>query len=387
MITGVYYPEVNGAVLQCKQLISNMCDSIHFTVLTGTDIEKYVERDCVDGVSVTRILMPKRHKINYVIGGMRFFITLIKILNKIDLVHIHGYSKRNAIAILISLFFGKKLVIKMSSYGLDDPMSVKESSLLYWKIFKLCHAYIGLSPGFSKSYEESKLPKYKYNLIPNSVNVEIFCPASEVERKKLRDKYELSQNDKVIVYVGHFSNEKQPMLLYKAFVSLCERQPYLKIIFIGQTKNNYEIDNDTIELIRKDALYRGIFHRIYFVEKTQDVNEYMKISDVFVMPSSREGLPNVLLEAMASALPCVVRLLPGVTDWLIDDQRTGVLFNSDNPRILAEKIFPYISEPVINKTIGITARQFVQNYFSCDTTAREVFDLYKKLYSYKDKIL
>ena len=168
------------------------------------------------------------------------------------------------------------------------------------------------------------------------------------------------------------------MLLYKAFVSLCERQSYLKIIFIGQTKNNYEIDNDIIELIRKDALHRGILHRIYFVEKTQHVNEYMKISDVFVMPSSREGMPNVLLEAMASALPCVVRLLPGVTDWLIDDQRTGVLFNSNNPSILADKIFPYISEPVINKKIGITARQFVENYFSCDTTTREVFDLYKK---------
>jgi glycosyltransferase involved in cell wall biosynthesis len=378
MITGVYYPEINGAVLQCKQLISNMFNSIHFTVLTGTDIEKYDGRDCVEGVSVTRVLMPKRHKINYIIGGIIFHISLIKMLKKIDVVHIHGYSKRNAIAILISRFFGKKLVIKMSSYGLDDPMSVKESSLLYWSIFKLCHAYIGLSPAFSISYEESKLPKYKYNLIPNSVNVEIFCPASEIERKRLRDKYEFSQNDKVIIYVGHFSLEKQPMLLYKAFVSLCERQPNLKIIFIGQTKNNYEIDNDIIELIRKDALHRGIIHRIYFVEETQHVNEYMKISDVFVMPSCREGMPNVLLEAMASALPCVVRLLPGVTDWLIDDQRTGVLFNSDNPSILADKIFPYISKPVINKRIGITARQFVENYFSCDTTAREVFDLYKK---------
>ena len=378
MITGVYYPEINGAVLQCKQLMSNMCDSIHFTVLTGTDINKYDSHDCVEGVSVTRVFMPKKHKINYIIGGMRFFIKFIKILKKIDLVHMHGYSKRNAIVILISRIFGKKLVIKMSSYGLDDPMSIKESSQLFWRIFKLCHAYIGLSSGFSKSYEETNLPKYKYYLIPNSVNVGIFCPASEVERKKLRDKYEFSQNDKVIIYVGHFSIEKQPMLLYKAFVSLCERQPYLKIIFIGQTKNNYEIDNNIIELIRKDALRRGIIHRIYFVEKTQYVNEYMKISDVFVMPSSREGMPNVVLEAMASALPCVVRLLPGVTDWLIDDERTGVLFNSDNPSILAEKIFPYISELIINKRIGITARQFVENNFSCDKAVREVFDLYKK---------
>ena len=76
MITGVYYPEINGAVLQCKQLISNMCDSIHFTVLTGTDIEKYDGRDCVEGVSVTRVSMPKRHKINYIIGGIVFFISL-----------------------------------------------------------------------------------------------------------------------------------------------------------------------------------------------------------------------------------------------------------------------------------------------------------------------
>ena len=71
------------------------------------------------------------------ITSKAFFISLIKILKKIDVVHIHGYSKRNAIAILISRVLQKKIVLKMTSYGHDDPNSIKSGTSVLWKIFKL----------------------------------------------------------------------------------------------------------------------------------------------------------------------------------------------------------------------------------------------------------
>ena len=103
----------------------------------------------------------------------------------------------------------------------------------------------------------------------------------------------------------------------------------------------------------------------------------MKVADVFVLPSIREGLPNVLLEAMACALPCVVSDLPGVTDWLIDEGVTGVLFRSDDPDVLAEKITPYFTEHGDQQKMGLAARHFMESNFSCASTSQKVFDLYR----------
>ena len=387
MITGVYLPEINGAVRQCSQLINHLREFVNFSVLSGTNDESSDGGDCVDGVSVTRVFMPKRRKFKYVIGVARFLFCLTRVLRVTDLVHIHGFSKRNAVAILISLMLKKRVIIKMTSYGHDDPLSIKSDSLVFWRIFKCCHAYIGISPAFLMSYQETELPEYKYTFIPNGVDLNRYSPVSTNEKKALRVKYGFAEHDKVVIFVGHFSQEKRPMLLYRAWVKLCEQDILAKLIFIGHTRNHFEVDEGIIETIRQDASQRGILQHIKFVEETPYVDEYMKIADVFVLPSIREGLPNVLLEAMACALPCVVSDLPGVTDWLIDDGVTGVLLRSNTPDVLAGKIAPYFVEQGIQQRMGLAARHFMESNFTCRSTSQRVLDLYRRTMGEKFRAL
>ena len=93
MVTGVYLPESNGAVLQCNQLISNLGKYINFSVLTGTNNKALGGNDCVDSVSITRVFIPKGSPLKYTFSALRFFFILIKALMKVDLLHIHGFSK------------------------------------------------------------------------------------------------------------------------------------------------------------------------------------------------------------------------------------------------------------------------------------------------------
>jgi hypothetical protein len=109
MITGVYLPEINGAVRQCSQLIDNLRESVNFSVLTCTKNETSSGQIDVEGISVTKVFIPNGRKFKYIISIVKFYICLINILQKIDLVHIHGFSNRNAISILISLLLKKKL--------------------------------------------------------------------------------------------------------------------------------------------------------------------------------------------------------------------------------------------------------------------------------------
>lgn len=379
MITGVYYPELNGAVLQCMQLIRNISQSITFSVLAGTNIRTKVVSECVEDVLVTRIPMPKNQNLKCIFGYLRFFLCLINSLMKTDLVHIHGFSKRNAIVIAISRIFNKKVILKMTSLGQDDPLSIKKSFLSFWQVYKYCHAYIGLSPAFFRSYQAAGLPESKYNFIPNCVDHKKFMPIITVQKNKLKNEYGFSDTDRIVLFVGHFSPEKRPMLAYDTWLLLHEKNHNVKMIFIGHTKGFFEVDDEIIEVMRQDATKRGVLSSIHFVENTFHVDEYMKIADVFLLPSTREGLPNALLEAMASALPCFVTYLPEVTDWLVDDEKTGVLLHSDIPVGWADKIMPYLEEPDKQKQIGCEARRYVASNFSCTFVSSAMEDLYRKI--------
>ena len=379
MVTGVYLPESTGAVLQCNQLVSNLGKSIRFSVLTGTNNKASEGRDDVEGIPVTRVFMSKESILSYAISALRFFFKLLGMLMKTDVIHIHGFSKRNTIVIAVSRIFNKKVILKMTSYGQDDPSSVKKRfPFIFWQIFKCCHAYIGLSPAFAVSYQRANLPEEKYNFIPNGVDLDRYFPASKIEKIGLRQKYGFSEDDVILLFVGHFSPEKRPMLLYRAWVRLWEQNICAKLILIGLTKNHFEVDNEIVETIKQDAVKRGILPFISFVERTTHVDDYMRITDVFVLPSMREGLPNALLEAMACAIPCIVTNLPGVTDWLVDDGRTGVLFQSEEPSDLAEKIIPFVTKQTASQKMGRAARYFMEDNFSCASTSLKVLDLYKK---------
>lgn len=377
MITGVYLPEINGAVLQCSQLINNLRREVNYSVLAGSNYDSANGYFDLDGIMVTKVFMPKKRKLKFIIGAVRFYIQLIIKLRKVDIVHIHGFSKRNSIVIALSRILNKKVLLKMTSYGYDDPMTIKSSSYIYWKLFKCCHAHIGVSPAFLTSYRKAGLSEDRFRFIPNGVDLARYHPVSPNEKNTLRSKYGYAEHDNIIIFIGHFSPEKRPMLMYKAWVKLCDQNIDVRLILIGHTRNHFEVDESIVELIRQDAFKRGILPRINFVEDTSYVDELMKVADVFVLPSIREGLPNVLLEAMACALICVVSDLPGVTDWLIDDGVTGLLFDSDDPDVLARKISPYISQNVFQQRMGLTARHFMESKFSGTLTSQMVLDLYR----------
>ncbi len=379
MITGVYLPEINGAVLQCSQLINNLTEAVNYSVLTSTNDESMCGYFYIGGVSVTRVFMPKKLKYKYIIGAIWFYIQLIIKLRTIDLVHVHGFSRRNAIVIAICRILSRKVLLKMTSHGFDDPMSIKRGSPVTWKIFRCCHAYIGISPAFLESFKKAKLLERNYSFIPNSVDSQRFCPVTQNQKNALRYRYGFLVHDKVIVFVGHFSHEKQPMLIYRAWVALWEQNIFSTLIFIGHTKNHFEVDEGIIESMSQDALQRGILPFIHFVEETSHVDEYMKIADVFVLPSKREGLPNALLEAMACALPCIVSYLPGVTDWLIDDGVTGTLVRSNDPEVWARKIATYLAAHGDQPKIGLAAQHFIESNFLCASTSQRVLDLYWKM--------
>ena len=379
MITGVYPPETNGAVLQCRELMSSLANEVNFEVLTGTHILELAGQQRVDGHKITRIYQGKSNLFSKSISGLNFIFKFMRKARNVNLVHIHGFSPRNSLAMLVAWIMNKPVVLKLSSYGKDDPISIKKRSKFLWFCYKLASAYIAISPAFIEACEACGLEKSKCHFIPNGVDTGRFCPAEFCEKSKLKIDYGLKNAGVIVLFVGHFSMEKRPALLYEEWAKLAQDGGGSTLIFIGKTKNSYEVDAILSNKILADARTRGLGGKIIMIEQTEEIEVYMKMADVFVHPSIREGLPNVVLESMATALPCIVTNLPGVTDWMIDEGQTGMLFPQDNGAALNRTLQHLLSDKDDRGRLGYNARQFVVNNHGFGRVAKLTMVLYESL--------
>jgi len=379
MVTGVYLPEINGAVLQCKKIISSLSNKVEFEILSGS-VNRVICEDTLDcGVRIARISAGDSGVVLKFFFVLFFLIKFTAVVRRVEIVHVHGFSLRNSLLIVAARLFRKKVILKMTSFGKDDPLSVRQNSKILWQLYKMVNAFIAISPAFAKSAESTGLALGRCHLIPNSVDTQKFRPASISSRKSLRERLCVENDEKLLLFVGHFSTEKRPVMIYDAWRALVEEGYSCKLIMIGKTSSGFEIDSNLAQHIRADAKIRGLSQKLTILEFTETISDFMMAADVFVHPSVREGLPNVVLEAMASSLPCIVTRLPGVTDFLIRNGETGLLIEKDDLGGLIFCLKLLLRDQSLSDRLGTKARELVVSNYGCSRVSRETLNLYLQL--------
>lgn len=119
----------------------------------------------------------------------------------------------------------------------------------------------------------------------------------------------------------------------------------------------------------------GLAGRIRFLGFRDDVQSIMQAFDVFVLPSITEGLPNVILEAMASAKPVIATRVGGVPEAVIPGQ-TGLLVPSADAGALADAVRELIMNPSAVERMGRAGRKRAETCFS----VRDEVKRFERLY-------
>ena len=379
MVTGVYHPEVNGAANQCRQLVNALKEKVSFTVLTTTRDPNLPPRCLVEGVDVFRVLLKKSVN-NYCGAIWKFTAFFLSRRKDFQTVHLHGFSLKSVLVVQLSKIFHKKIIIKMTSVGHDDPVSMRQRGFLRNHFFSLADAYVGTSPLFGKLYRKSQLPLDRLKQIPNGVDTNRFHPVKAEEKAELRDQLGLPGKMKLILFVGHFSWEKGTDLLLNAWKRhVASTFPDTGIVFVGSTKpDHYEVDAELVKDVQQLA-QPYINERIFFIEKTHQIEKYYQTADIFVLPSLREGLPNALLEAMACGLPVIFSRLRGITDWVVEEGVNGLLVEPGISDDLGKAIGRVFNGAVLAETLGWQARRTIEDRFSIDKVAEQHAGLYREL--------
>jgi len=381
MVTGAYYPELSGAGLQCRELIRQLGDAARVAVLTTTADRALPSADERDGVPVWRVFVNPRSRWSKLAAGLRMAAALVRERRRFSILHLHGFSQKSIVLVLFGLLTGKRIAVKLTSIGHDDPASMRDRGGMAFWCYSRAHVFFGVSPRFRSIYESSELPRDRFRLIPNGVDLARFSPASPADRRALRARLGIAADVPMLLFVGFFSREKCPDVLFEAWTRMAAAGDHTSVlVFVGGNRPGYyEVDPSLADQIRVRAGQLSLEGRLRFVDSTQEIETYYRAADIFVMPSVREGLPNALLEAMACGLACVATRLEGVTDTILDDSASGILVPPRDVPALTTALVALVGDPARARSMGARAREHVARTYSAATTAQQYLAAYRDM--------
>lgn len=379
MVTGAYFPELSGGGLQCKAIVDALGGHASFAVLTTCTDARLPSRDNVDGTPVYRVHVDVSNPASKMLAAVAFTRHFVAQRSNIDIVHLHGFSQKAALVVLLARLFRKRVVVTLHTAGQDEPAGVKaQGALAYWA-YSHADLWIAVSSRLADSVTGAGLPVAKLWRGSNGLDMRRFRPAEPGEQAALRRTLGLPASGPLILFVGFFSADKGPHILYEAWSRIAATAAAgSSLLFIGATTSSYfEVDERLASGIRDQAARDGLASRVLFVEATRAIEEYYRASDVFVFPSKREGFGMALVEAMASGLPCVASRLPGATDEIVTAGTNGVLVEPHDVAALASALERLLTDSRLAAELGRAARTSVEQRFSIERTARHTLEAYR----------
>jgi glycosyltransferase involved in cell wall biosynthesis len=304
-------------------------------------------------------------------------VRLLRIGRDYDIVHLHGFSQKNVAVTAIAKLTGKKIVLTLHTAGQDEPAVVRRSGSVAYRAFTGADLVMAVSPGLRDAYEAA-VPGARVRLAPNGIDLARFRPSTPHEQAALRRTLDLPLDVPIILFVGFFSRDKRPDVLFRAWQRLwSDRHVDTAIVFVGATEATYhEIDSALARDIRT-AASNGRGDRVFFAAPTNAIEQYFRAATIFSLPSAREAHPLALLEAMACGVPCVASRLPGATDAIVEDGVNGRLTPVDDEAALTAALAALLADADGARRIGARARATVESSFDICRTSEAWMAAYR----------
>lgn len=219
----------------------------------------------------------------------------------------------------------------------------------------------------------------RVDVIPNGVDLARFRPSEDTGNvDALRHRFGIKPGELVIIAVGGIMARKGNDILVEAFTRLHRRRGNTHLLFVGPRQPGLEAHH--LEFQRKlDGLVEasGVPDKIHFVDLTDEVADYLRAADIFVLASTREGLPNSAIEAMACRKPVVITPFIGLSDDL-GQANHEYLVTERNPEALAETFERLVDDAVLRQELASRGRQWIEANMSLEKTIETYAQLYKE---------
>ena len=222
--------------------------------------------------------------------------------------------------------------------------------------------------------------KTRFEVIPNGVNLKRFRTAQDkAERRSLRGSLGVGENEKMITTIGAVHPRKGSDVLLEAYVQLKKQFPETHLFLVGLRKDlKYPGLDDFRSKLQELIIASGTPEYIHFTNTVRNPEDYLRASDVFVFPSMREGLPNAVLEAMASRVPVILTPFIGLSEDLGQAGREYLLVERE-PADIAAAITKVLGDNGLHTKLADAGRSWVERTMDLEKTLDRYAAMYHDL--------
>jgi glycosyltransferase involved in cell wall biosynthesis len=322
-----------------------------------------------------RIVHPQASVITLGYGGGRHTTAVFRLaalLRRLDadVLHTHGWGSRS----LLGFAAAKLARVSRCVNGEHGVLHLDKAHRLALQRF--------MAPRFDGTLSVSEALKQKLvsrlnvaprhiTVIPNGVDTSRFNGA--YPRVLKRQELGLPAEAQVVAVIGSLKKEKNQQVALDAVAVMAGEGRPVSLLLVG--------DGADRGLLEAQARNLGVTPYVRFLGNRADVAELLPAIDVVALCSvpDHEGMSNTLLEAMASGVPVVTSDSVGARE-VVDDGRTGLLFDYRDPRDLASKLRWLLDDDVRRQTIVENARRVVRLSFSIGAMVGRYQDYYSGLF-------
>jgi len=293
----------------------------------------------------------------------------------LDLLHGHGAYYTQSILGPFGQVLGKPSLVK-ASLSQNDLSSLTDSSIapVHRRFLRLVDAYVAISADLRTEFVASGLAEERVWQIPNGVDTDRFAPVSPDQRRRMAASLGLPEDRPIALFVGVFDERKRIAWLVRQWVEREALGSGAHLVAVGPTSRDAYGESLRAELERHAARRPDL---VTIRDFTPRIRDYYQAARLLIFPSSREGLPNTVLEAMACGLPCVVARAPG-SDELVEDGVNGATFTVDDSDSLRAALGSVAAGA---DAMGAAGRRIATERFGIERVADAYEALYERLLS------
>lgn len=366
-VVSYFYPFASGAERQAFAQGAELASRGHTVHVVTHHAPGYPPEETVRGIRIHRCV--RSSKIGPLFGAT--FVAsvaraLVRLRPHFDLVHTHQALWEAVAAGLAKLrLSGAPTLVQPASsghYGEAEELARTRGWRLLRRAILRNSAFAAISADIERQWLALGVPPERMVRMASGVDGVHFQPGPSAIENRLPPRPR-------VLFTGRLHPQKNLTTLLEAWPAVVARTE-AHLVLVG--------GGDWREPLLQRARELGISEHVHLVGAVGDTAEYLRAADVFVLPSVAEGMSNSLLEAMATALPCLASNIGGNTDLLTQGE-TGLLLPADDPEAWSEAIRGVLCDRAFATCLGAAARKRIEEEFSLGVVVDRYLELYRRL--------
>ena len=179
--------------------------------------------------------------------------------------------------------------------------------------------------------------------------------------QEIRNKYAIPEDAVVYTFIGRITKDKGINELFAAAKSLISEKKDVYLLLVGNMERSESVDSGLYRWTQEES-------RVIYCGYTNEVEKYLAASDVYLLPSYREGFGSAVVEAEAMGVAVIVSDIPGPTDAMISG-KTGILTPKADAKALYDNMLYMYNNPTLRNEYGANGEVFARTSFE----QRELF--------------